>query len=227
MEYADGGTLKDFFAKARRDQRPPSLQHSMKILIGFSDGMSYLHSLEPVPILHRDIKSENILLTKDLDPRIADFGEARVMAKDHVMTMVGTRGYTAPEVLRGEECVSRRCVKCSYACCPPLYSHLLLCLLSYGKPADVYSFAIVLWELVTLGDPYSEFLEGKGGVGDIAMSWDQIVAATHEDGVHLRPSSKFRLCANRVFDTRVPACIAACLVVLLAMLTLVLVCSPR
>ena len=75
----------------------------MKILIGTVKGLKYLHSMVPVPVVHRDMKSENVLLTKELEPRIADLGEARTMAKDHSMTVVGTNGYTAPEVLRGEQ----------------------------------------------------------------------------------------------------------------------------
>ena len=60
----------------------------MKILIGMAKGMAYLHSMQPLPVLHRDIKSENILLTEKLEPRIADLGEARTMARDHAMTIV-------------------------------------------------------------------------------------------------------------------------------------------
>ena len=54
--------------------------------------------MDPAPILHRDIKSENILLTESLEPRVADLGEARTMAHNKTMTAVGTNGYTAPEV---------------------------------------------------------------------------------------------------------------------------------
>ena len=82
--------------------------------------------MDPAPILHRDIKSENILLTKELVPKIADLGEARAMADNRTMTTVGTNGYTAPEVLRGEH---------------------------YGTAADVFSFAIVMGELVSLQVP--------------------------------------------------------------------------
>ena len=85
--------------------------------------MAYLHDWQPLPILHRDIKSENILVTKDLTPKIADLGEARVMAENRAMTIVGTNGYTAPEVLKGEP---------------------------YGPSADVFSFAIVMSEVTTL-----------------------------------------------------------------------------
>ena len=76
----------------------------MKILIGSAKAFRYLHGMEPLPILHRDIKSENILVTDDLEPRVADLGEARVMAENRTMTMVGTNGYTAPEILMGERC---------------------------------------------------------------------------------------------------------------------------
>ena len=58
----------------------------------------------------------------DCEPRIADLGEARVLADNHAMTMVGTPAYTAPEVLRGEH---------------------------YDTSADVFSFAIVMCELLT------------------------------------------------------------------------------
>ena len=88
MEFVGGGTLSEFVL-AQDPVDPPSLEVMMKILTGSAKGMIYLHSTEPMPILHRDIKSENILLTEDLDPRIADFGEARAMARDHAMTVVG------------------------------------------------------------------------------------------------------------------------------------------
>ena len=97
MEFVGGGTLSEFVL-AQDPVDPPSLEVMMKILTGSAKGMIYLHSTEPMPILHRDIKSENILLTKDLDPRIADIGEARALAQNRTMKTVGTNGDTAPEV---------------------------------------------------------------------------------------------------------------------------------
>ena len=102
MDFIEGGTLSSF-VKAQDPHNLPSLSVMMNILIGSAKGMEYLHTREPLPVLHRDIKSDNILLTKELEPRIADLGEARALAKDQAMTMVGTNGYTAPEVLRGEQ----------------------------------------------------------------------------------------------------------------------------
>ena len=86
MEFVEGGTLSDYLA-AQDPLEPPSLVEMTKILIGSARAFAYLHRKEPLPILHRDIKSENILVTKDLQPRVADLGEARVMAENRTMTM--------------------------------------------------------------------------------------------------------------------------------------------
>ena len=157
MEYVSNGTLADY-VRAQEIIDPPAMDVVMGILLGSVNGLEYLHAAAPMPILHRDIKSENILLTDNFEPRIADLGEARAMVEGQAMTVVGTNGYTAPEVLRGEH---------------------------YGTPADVYSFAVVMCEIFTLRAPYSDILE----VGQ--KSWQQIVAMTHKEGVHLRPSRKY------------------------------------
>ena len=98
MDFVDGGTLREFVVNSHDNLGPPGLQTTVKILSGCAQALKYLHSIEPAPILHRDIKSENILLNKELEPRIADLGEARTMAQNRTMTSVGTNGYTAPEV---------------------------------------------------------------------------------------------------------------------------------
>ena len=87
MEYVSGGTLSEF-VKEQDLANPPSIETMMRILAGSAKGLAYLHAIEPMPILHRDIKSDNILLTDQLEPRIADLGEARTMAKDQAMTIV-------------------------------------------------------------------------------------------------------------------------------------------
>merc|ERR1712091_395203 len=75
---------------------------------------------------------------------------------------VGTNGYTAPEILKGEH---------------------------YGTPADVFSFAIVMCELLTLRAPYADIRKGAGEKGDgKPLSWDQVVVMTHKDDVMLRPA---------------------------------------
>ena len=185
MEFVAGGTLSEFVA-TRDALEPPTFDMTIKILFGSAAAFEYLHCNEPMPILHRDIKSENILLTELLEPRVADLGEARVMASDHAMTAVGTPGYTAPEVLRGEH---------------------------YGTAADVFSFAVVMCELLTLVSvdvrrsswrehlflshtehvyptfpqraPYSTVM--KGDDGKQILSWEQVNVMTAKKDGGLRP----------------------------------------
>ena len=83
--------------------------------------------LDP-PMIHRDLKSENLLINEDFVGKVADFGLARFEDTATTMTMCGTPSWVAPEVFRGE---------------------------SYSHKADVYSYAIVLWELMTAGVPFA------------------------------------------------------------------------
>ncbi|KAK4361248.1 hypothetical protein RND71_020200 [Anisodus tanguticus] len=95
-----------------------------KICVGIAKGLAYLHEESPLKMIHRDIKGTNVLLDKDLNPKISDFGLAKLHdeEKTHVTTRVaGTIGYMAPE----------------YA----LWGYLT-------HKADLYSFGVVVLELV-------------------------------------------------------------------------------
>lgn len=100
----------------------------LKIALGAARGLAYLHSSSAVgiPIVHRDFKSTNILLTENFEPKISDFGLAKLMPEDEdiysTTKMLGTFGYFDPE----------------YA----LTGKLTL-------QSDVYAFGIVLLELLT------------------------------------------------------------------------------
>ena len=170
MEFVNGGTLSSVLAAQGLTDRL-SFKASVKILLGSARAFNYLHAMEPLPILHRDIKSENILISKDFEPRVADLGEARVMAENATMTIVGTQLYTAPEVLRSEH---------------------------YGTPADVFSFAIVMSEVVTHQPPYSDMMSGPG-----AASLGQIVEMT-------KPPSSIRPTLPHVLSTEMQTLIQDC-----------------
>ncbi|CDY38373.1 BnaC01g09820D [Brassica napus] len=94
------------------------------IALGVAHGLAYLHHDCHPPVIHRDIKSNNILLDANLDARIADFGLARMMArkKETVSMVAGSYGYIAPE-----------------------YGYTL----QVDEKIDIYSYGVVLLELLT------------------------------------------------------------------------------
>lgn len=99
-----------------------------RVAAGTARGMCYLHSGNP-PVLHRDLKSANILLDESYTAKVADFGLSRLKAvRSSGMTgNCGTVQWMAPEVLCSEH---------------------------YAEPADVYSFGKILWEMLTQECPY-------------------------------------------------------------------------
>ncbi|KAI3798753.1 hypothetical protein L1987_34032 [Smallanthus sonchifolius] len=103
LEYMPNGSLDRFLWGAKRGNL--NWNQRYEIIFGIARGLAHLHNEFHIKIVHRDIKSSNILLSDDFKPKIADFGLARFQPDDqtHVSTkFAGTLGYTAPEyALRG------------------------------------------------------------------------------------------------------------------------------
>ncbi|KAL8465366.1 hypothetical protein ACS0TY_034750 [Phlomoides rotata] len=95
VEYLPGGALKSYLIKNRRKKL--AFKVVVQMALDLARGLSYLHSEK---IVHRDVKTENMLLDKSRTVKIADFGVARVEASNpNDMTgETGTLGYMAPEV---------------------------------------------------------------------------------------------------------------------------------
>ncbi|KAL3526429.1 hypothetical protein ACH5RR_011085 [Cinchona calisaya] len=126
VEYLPGGNLKSYLIKNRR--RKLAFKVVIQLALDLARGLSYLHSKK---IVHRDVKTENMLLDKTRTVKIADFGVARVEAlnPNDMTGETGTLGYMAPEVLNGNP---------------------------YNRKCDVYSFGICLWEIYCCEMPYPD-----------------------------------------------------------------------
>ncbi|KAD3338261.1 hypothetical protein R6Q59_027057 [Mikania micrantha] len=126
VEYLPGGTLKKYLI--RNSRKKLSFKIVVQLALDLSRGLSYLHSKK---IVHRDVKTENMLLDLNRTLKIADFGVARVEAQNprDMTGETGTLGYMAPEVLDGKP---------------------------YNRKCDVYSFGICLWEVYCCDMPYAD-----------------------------------------------------------------------
>ncbi|KAM7530496.1 hypothetical protein LguiB_033906 [Lonicera macranthoides] len=124
-EYMENNSLANALFGSANSHLTLDWHTRFKICIGIARGLAFLHEESRIKIVHRDIKATNVLLDRDLNPKISDFGLARLNEEDktHVSTRVaGTIGYMAPE----------------YA----LWGYL-------SDKADVYSFGVVALEIVS------------------------------------------------------------------------------
>ncbi|GMF10870.1 unnamed protein product [Phytophthora lilii] len=132
-EFMEGGDLRTMLSFFEAQNYPVGFKET-KVLIALhvAHALTYLHSLDP-PVLHRDLKSKNILLSANLDARLTDFGVSREHIDQETLTAgVGTSRWMAPEVMMGER---------------------------YDDKADVFSLGVVLSELDLHALPYSHALD--------------------------------------------------------------------
>ncbi|KAI3509114.1 hypothetical protein L1887_24140 [Cichorium endivia] len=127
-EYISNGTLKDNLS-GKTGIRLDWIKR-LTIALDSAKGLTYLHELANPPIIHRDIKSNNILLDDHLIAKVADFGLSKLLgdnSKGYVSTQVkGTLGYMDPEYYMTQQLTEK---------------------------SDVYSFGVVLMELLTARPP--------------------------------------------------------------------------
>ncbi|CAL5331726.1 hypothetical protein CsSME_00012901 [Camellia sinensis var. sinensis] len=139
-EYVDNGNLDQWLHGDVGDVSPLTWDIRMNIILGTAKGLAYLHEgLEP-KVVHRDVKSSNILLDRQWNTKLSDFGLAKLLCSEnnYVTTRVmGTFGYVAPE----------------YACTGML-----------NEKSDVYSFGILIMEIISGRNPV-DYSRPKGEVG--------------------------------------------------------------
>lgn len=122
-EYLAGGSLRKFL----HQQVPYSLPLNLvlKLALDIAHGMAYLHAQG---ILHRDLKSENLLLDEDMCVKVADFGISCLESQcGSAKGFTGTYRWMAPEMIKEKH---------------------------HTKKVDIYSFGIILWELFTALIPF-------------------------------------------------------------------------
>ncbi|KAH0702222.1 hypothetical protein KY285_016500 [Solanum tuberosum] len=124
-EYVSNGTLREHLDGKNGTEL--EVAERLSIAIDVAHAITYLHSYTDPPIIHRDIKASNILITENLHAKVADFGFARLAAEDpcatHISTQIkGTAGYLDPEYLRTYQLTEK---------------------------SDVYSFGVLLVEMMT------------------------------------------------------------------------------
>ncbi|XP_062210528.1 protein kinase STUNTED-like [Phragmites australis] len=191
--YLPRGSLEDNL-HGERSKPTLSWENRYKAALGIAEALSYVHSDCSRPVIHRDVKSSNILLTEELEPQLSDFGLA-IWAPSNPTSLthsdvVGTFGYLAPEYFM------------------------------YGKvtdKVDVYAFGVVLLELLSGRKPISgDGSSPKGqeslvmwatpvlNSGDISGLLDPSLNVKHDEVEVKRMASAASLCLRRSARLRPP-----------------------
>ncbi|EEY56176.1 protein kinase, putative [Phytophthora infestans T30-4] len=127
-EYMAGGDLKALLSDYEKNGHPVGFDHTkVKIALHVSIALTYLHSCAS-PVIHRDLKSKNILLDEAINAKVTDFGISRERIDATMTGGIGTSFWMAPEVMMGER---------------------------YDDKADMFSFGVVLSELDSHVMPYA------------------------------------------------------------------------
>ncbi|RXI01652.1 hypothetical protein DVH24_015001, partial [Malus domestica] len=144
-EYMPNGTLRE--SLSGRSGIHLNWKRRLQITLGSARGLAYLHELANPPIIHRDVKSTNILLDEHLTAKVADFGLSMLVndsGEEHVSTHVkGTLGYLDPEYYVTQQLTEK---------------------------SDVYSFGVVMLELITARQPIEK---GKYIVREVRLVMDK------------------------------------------------------
>ncbi|GMY31490.1 calcium/calmodulin-regulated receptor-like kinase 1 [Fagus crenata] len=148
--YMNKGSLASHLYSEKHE--PLSWDLRVHIVLDVARGLEYLHDGAVPPVIHRDIKSSNILLDQSMRARVADFGLSREeMVDTHAVNIRGTFGYLDPEYISTK---------------------------TFTKKSDVYSFGVLLFELIAGRNPQQglmEYVELAAMNTEGKVGWEEIV----------------------------------------------------
>ncbi|XP_030506650.2 uncharacterized protein LOC115721720 [Cannabis sativa] len=170
-EFLPRGSL---FRLLQRNTSKLEWRRRVHMALDIARGMNYLHHFNP-PIIHRDLKSSNLLVDKNWTVKVGDFGLSRLKHETYLTTKTGkgTPQWMAPEVLRNEPS---------------------------DEKSDVYSFGVILWELATEKIPWDNLnsMQVIGAVGfmnqrleipkDVDPQWAAVIESCWHSDPTRRPS---------------------------------------
>lgn len=135
-EYAENGSLFAFLAEQENNSML-NFEQILRWSTEIASGMYYLHEQAPVKVIHRDLKSKNVVISTEYFCKICDFGASRFIDSTTKMSVAGTLPWMAPEVIQS---------------------------LPVSEACDVWSFGVVLWELLTHEVPFK-------GIEGFQVAW--------------------------------------------------------
>ncbi|KAH7352124.1 hypothetical protein KP509_19G030900 [Ceratopteris richardii] len=160
LEYMPNGSLHDHL-HSNKARESLSWEARLRVAIQVGEGLLYMHNDCPSPIIHCDLKPQNILFDANMEVRISDFGLAKMIAdtastSSFTENVRGMLGYMAPEVASSGH-ISRKC--------------------------DVYSFGILLIELITGRKPFEEVhMQSEDGEDQSTTTLVRWVSVTLQSG---------------------------------------------
>jgi len=170
MDYIEGESLKEKLQREKTTSAVEVIDWAKQL----SDVLGYLHSRKPNPIIYRDMKPDNIMLTPEGKIKLIDFGIAREFKTENTTdtTNLGTKGYAAPEQLSGKQTDER---------------------------TDIYSLGVTLYHLVTgktLSDPPYELRPIRTWNPALPEGLEHIIAKCTQ----AEPGDRYQSCEELTYD---------------------------
>lgn len=170
MDYVEGESLKEKLNREHRIGSDVVIDWAKQL----SDVLGYLHSRKPHPIIYRDMKPDNVMLTPEGKIKLIDFGIAREYKQERKTDTInlGTKSYAAPEQMAGKQTDER---------------------------TDIYSLGVTLYHLVTgksLSEPPFELRPIRNWDSSLPEGLEHIITKC----THAEPDSRYQSCEELLYD---------------------------